>query len=104
MAYKLQNFLAETGGLLALFIGASLLSIVEIFYFLIGGCMAQRRTPPKSLDFNVIQANCQKVDMQTSVAYFEKQLQLNNLKLGAIMRSVDEVELSMKENCKTIKK
>ncbi|KAL7045139.1 hypothetical protein ACKWTF_002156 [Chironomus riparius] len=32
VAYKLENFIAECGGLLGLFMGCSMLSIVELFY------------------------------------------------------------------------
>lgn len=35
IAYKLQNFISDAGGLLGLFMGCSLISIVEIFYFFI---------------------------------------------------------------------
>jgi len=37
VGYKLQNFIADTGGLLGLFIGCSILSIVELIYYLIKG-------------------------------------------------------------------
>lgn len=35
VAYKLQNFISDAGGLLGLFMGCSLISVVEIFYFII---------------------------------------------------------------------
>lgn len=34
ITYKLQNFIADIGGLLGLFMGCSLISIVEIFFFI----------------------------------------------------------------------
>ena len=37
VGYKLQNFIADTGGLLGLFMGCSILSIVELIYYLIKG-------------------------------------------------------------------
>jgi hypothetical protein len=42
VAYKLENFIAECGGLLGLFIGFSMLSIVELFYFCIKGILARK--------------------------------------------------------------
>jgi hypothetical protein len=35
--YKLQNFIADTGGLLGLFMGCSILSVVELIFYLIKG-------------------------------------------------------------------
>mgnify|MGYP003406654927 FL=1 len=35
VAYKLQNFISDAGGLLGLFMGCSLISIVEILYFIV---------------------------------------------------------------------
>lgn len=38
VGYKLQNFIADTGGLLGLFMGCSILSIVELIFYLLKGC------------------------------------------------------------------
>lgn len=35
MAYKIQNFVSDVGGLLGLFIGCSVISIVEVFYLIL---------------------------------------------------------------------
>jgi len=42
-AYNLQQFIADCGGLLGLFMGCSLLSIVEIFYHVTLNFMANRK-------------------------------------------------------------
>lgn len=34
VAYKLQNFISDIGGLLGLFMGCSVISIVEVFYLI----------------------------------------------------------------------
>jgi len=39
----LENFIAECGGLLGLFMGWSILSIVELFYFCIKGILARKQ-------------------------------------------------------------
>ncbi|KAG5674934.1 hypothetical protein PVAND_004878 [Polypedilum vanderplanki] len=43
VGYKLENFIAEIGGLLGLFMGSSLLSIVEMFYLCIKGIIQKRK-------------------------------------------------------------
>lgn len=42
VAYKLQNLVADFGGLLGLFIGCSLITIVEIFNLMIVPCLRIR--------------------------------------------------------------
>jgi hypothetical protein len=42
VAYKLQNFIADFGGLLGLFMGCSLLSIVELIFHCIRACINKR--------------------------------------------------------------
>lgn len=53
VGYKIQNFIADIGGLLGLFMGCSLISIVEIFYFVLhssyftiaGGSKENKKSP-----------------------------------------------------------
>jgi hypothetical protein len=52
VAYKLQNFIADVGGLLGLFLGSSLLSLVELLYGCIPSikkCSSQRVSSKKEL-------------------------------------------------------
>ena len=56
IAYKLQNFISDVGGLLGLFMGGSLISVVEIFYFLVKSIINFFK-PKSSVRQNVIQRN-----------------------------------------------
>ncbi|KAG5676491.1 hypothetical protein PVAND_006322 [Polypedilum vanderplanki] len=50
VAYKLQNFIADFGGLLGLFMGCSLLSIVELIFHCIRACINKRGKNEMKLD------------------------------------------------------
>jgi hypothetical protein len=55
ISYKLQNFVSDVGGLLGLFMGCSLISIVEIFFFIIRFVTKSSRIESNEGDYSLKQ-------------------------------------------------
>jgi hypothetical protein len=84
------------GGLLGLFLGCSVLSIVEIFYFLLV-CIMKRCKTSREVNDSVFEVN-EKFDIERKIELMQKQLNLQQLRIRALEQKSVKTLMNSCEN------
>lgn len=100
LTYKVQNFVADVGGLLGLFLGCSLLSLVEIFYFIFSALTKSFRRKNLVENEQIQEIN---VPMKQEILRLKEELrdltnELSRSKFSEMLKAITKLEANIKEN------
>lgn len=93
----LISVISDCGGLLGLFMGCSLLSIIEIFYYLFNACLALKARRNLTADSSKIWA--QKIDGISAIRNeMERKMRAQDDKISIILKTIEDIKNLLPNN------